>query len=248
MGKLDGKVAVVTGASRGIGNGIARGLAVEGALMVIANRRPEAGEQAVKEFAASGLNVVSIPTDVSVEAQVLALFAAVMERFGRVDVLVNNAGVTDGGPLDELSVETWDKVMAVNLRGPFLCTRSAMRIMKRQRSGRIINIGSISAQRPRTNSGPYATSKFGIWGLTNVTALEGREYGISASCLHPGNVRVKTDEDAGAAAGIAGYEAEPKMEIHEIAQVAVMMATMPPHINLLEAICVPMRQLYLGRG
>jgi NAD(P)-dependent dehydrogenase (short-subunit alcohol dehydrogenase family) len=248
MKKLDGKVAIVTGAARGIGNGIARGLAVEGAQVVIADRRPEAGAQAVKEFSASGLNVVSIPADVSDEAQVTALFAATVERFGRVDILVNNAGVADGGPLDELSVETWDRVMAVNLRGPFLCTRSAMRVMKRQRSGRIINIGSISAQRPRINSGPYSTSKFGIWGLTITTALEGREHGISACCLHPGNVRVETEEDAGAVAGIAGYDAEPKMEIGEIAQVAVLMATLPPHINMLEAICIPVRQAYLGRG
>ena len=248
MSKLEGKVAIVTGGAKGIGSGIVRGLAMEGALVVTADRRPEAGAQAAAELTAAGLNVVSIPTDVSVEVQVTALFASIVERFGHVDILVNNAGVTDGAPLDELSVEKWDRVMAVNLRGPFLCTREAMRVMKRQRSGRIINIGSISAQRPRVNSAAYSTSKFGLWGLTLTTALEGREHGISACCLHPGNTRIPTKEDAGAIAGIAGYDREPKMEIDELAQVAVLMASLPAHINMLEAICLPVGQAYLGRG
>jgi NAD(P)-dependent dehydrogenase (short-subunit alcohol dehydrogenase family) len=221
---------------------------MEGAQVVIANLRPEAGREAEKELLASGLKALSIPTDVSDESQVAALFQITVERFGRVDILVNNAGVTDGAPLDEFPVETWDRVMAVNLRGTFLYTRSAMQVMKRQKSGRIINIGSISAQRPRVNSAAYATSKFGVWGLTLTTALEGREHGISACCLHPGNVRVSEEHESGAAAGIAGYEAEPKMQIAEIAEVAVLMATLPPHINMLEAICLPVKQAYLGRG
>ena len=246
--KLDGKVAIVTGASRGIGSGIARGLAEEGAQVVIANLRPEAGREAEKDLLAAGLKAISIPTDVSDEAQVAALFQATVARFGRVDILVNNAGVTDGGPLDEFPVEKWDRVMAVNLRGTFLCTRSAMQVMKRQKSGRIINIGSISAQRPRANSAAYAASKFGVWGLTITTALEGREHGISACCLHPGNVRVGEEHESGVVSGIAGYEAEPKMQISEIAEVAVLMATLPPHINMLEAICLPVKQAYLGRG
>src|SRR5262249_56187515 len=104
---------------------------------------------------------------------------------------VNNAGAFDGGPLDEISVEAWDRVLRVNLRAPFLCTREAMRIMKRQGGGRIINIGSISAQRVRPNSAPYSASKHGLWGLTQVTALEGRDFGISCGCLHPGNTLVE---------------------------------------------------------
>lgn len=193
--------------------------------------------------------MLPISTDVTDERQVSALFERVMSHFGRLDILVNNAGVTDGGALMDMSLETWDKVIATNLRGPFLCTRSAMRIMKEQGAGRILNIGSISAQRPRFNSAPYATSKFGIWGLTIVTALEGREYGISACCLHPGNVRVEgSPEDAGAVSGIAGYSSEPMMNPEEIAEVATLMASLPPHMNMLEAIVLPVKQAYLGRG
>jgi NAD(P)-dependent dehydrogenase (short-subunit alcohol dehydrogenase family) len=249
MARLDGKVAIVTGGGSGIGKGIARSLVLEGASTVIAARGVERLNLAAQEIMALGGKAVAIPTDVTVETQVNALFDRTMELFHRVDILINNAGSIDGGPLDELPVETWDKVIATNLRGPFLCTRSAMRIMKRQGGGRILNIGSISAQRPRFNSGPYATSKFGIWGLTIVTALEGRDHGISACCLHPGNVDVEmTAEEVGGASGIPAYSSEPKMEVREIAEVAVLMACLPPHVNMLEAIVLPVKQDYLGRG
>jgi NAD(P)-dependent dehydrogenase (short-subunit alcohol dehydrogenase family) len=249
MSKLEGKVAIVTGGGSGIGKGIARGLAAEGAKVVVAGRRMEALHQTVQEISAIGQTAAAIPTDVTDEAQVAVLFAGAVQRFQRVDILVNNAGAVDGGPLDELSVETWDKVIATNLRGPFLCTRAALRLMKPQGGGRIINIGSISAQRPRFNSGPYSTSKFGIWGLTLTTSLEGRAHGISACCLHPGNVRVETvDEEVGLVTGISHYAREPKMEVEEIAEVAVLMASLPPHVNMLEAIVLPVKQAYLARG
>src|SRR5262249_9169585 len=145
--------------------------------------------------------------------------------------------------LDELSVETWDHVLAVNLRGPFLCTREAMRIMKRQGGGRIINIGSISAQRVRPNSAPYSASKHGLWGLTQVTALEGRDYGITCGCLDRGNVLVERRQQSGKV-----EDQEPMMTSQELAETAVLMACLPPHVNLLEAIVLPINQLYVGRG
>jgi len=249
VGKLDGKVAIVTGGGSGIGKAIARSLASEGAKIVIASRNIQKLTRAAEEIGASGVTVIPIPADISVESQVNSLFERVMELFHRVDILVNNAGATDGAPLTDLSIDMWDKVIATNLRGPFLCTRSAMRIMKSQSGGRILNIGSISAQRPRLNSAPYAASKFGLWGLTIVTALEGREYGISACCLHPGNVRVESSaEEMGAICGIPDYGSEPMMNVEEIAEVASLMASLPPHMNMLEAIVLPVKQAYLARG
>jgi NAD(P)-dependent dehydrogenase (short-subunit alcohol dehydrogenase family) len=249
MRRLDNRVAIVTGGGSGIGKAIARSLAAEGAQTVIAGRSEERLIRAANEIAASGSTVVAIPTDVTDEGQVNSLFERTMDLFHRVDILVNNAGATDGGPLTEMSAETWDKVMAVNLRGPFLCTRSAMRIMKAQGSGRILNIGSISAQRPRLNSAPYASSKFGLSGLTIVTALEGREYGVSACCLHPGNVRLESSaEEAAAISGIPDYGSEPMMEAGEIAEVATLMVALPAHMNMLESIVLPAKQAYLGRG
>lgn len=242
MGKLAGKTALVTGAGRGIGRGIARGLAREGASLILAARNEKELAEAADETRALGVKTLVAPTDVTDEHQVEALFAAVQEAFGRLDLLVNNAGAFDGGPLDELSLEAWDKVIAVNLRAPFLCTRAAMRMMKPKGAGRIINIGSISAQRVRPHSAPYSASKHGLWGLTQVTALEGREHGITCCCLHPGNIQVErrlTDRVE---------DAEPMMSVDEIAEVAVLMAVLPPHVEMLEAIVLPSRQLYVGRG
>ena len=239
MGQLTGKIALITGASSGIGKGIAEAFANEGARLVLVARRAELLAQLASTLPTEAL---AVPADVTDEAQVEAVFAQAMQRFGRLDILVNNAGVFDGGPLDELSLATWEKVMAVNLRGPFLCTRAALRIMKPQRGGRIINIGSISAQRVRPNSAPYSTSKFGLAGLTQVTALEGRAYGITCGCIHPGNTEVETLAEA------RQHSREPVMQIAEWAQLAVTMAALPAHVNLLEAIVLPIEQPYLGRG
>lgn len=244
MSRLQGKVALVTGGNRGIGKAIARGLAAEGARLVLTARGGDELRRAADEIrAAADTEVLTLAADVTDERHVQDLFAHAMERYGQLDLLVNNAGAFDGGPLDELSVEAWDKVIAVNLRAPFLCTREAMRIMKRQGGGRIINIGSISAQRVRPNSGPYSASKHGLWGLTQVTALEGREHGITCGCLHPGNVLVERRVSSG-----KREDDEPMMTPEELAETAVLMAALPPHVNLLEAIVLPIGQLYVGRG
>ena len=240
MGGLDGKIVLVTGGSRGIGKGIARGMAREGASVVISARPSQALTETEKELQDGGATALAVPADVADEGQVERLFGAVMERFGRLDVLVNNAGAFDGGPLDELSIEAWNKVLAVNLTGPFLCTRAAFRIMKKQGGGRIINVSSISAQRVRPRSAPYSASKHGVWGLTQVTALEGRDHNIAASCLYPGNTRVERSS--------ATTSAEPNMSVDELAQAAVWMALMPPHVTMLEATVLPIKQAFIGRG
>jgi NAD(P)-dependent dehydrogenase (short-subunit alcohol dehydrogenase family) len=243
MPKLVSKVALITGGNRGIGKGIALGLGLEGAALVLVARGAEELEKTRAELTARCFQVLPIVADVTDETQVRDVFAKTIERFSRLDILVNNAGTFDGGPIDELSLETWDKVMAVNLRGPFLCTREAFRIMKKQGGGRIINIGSISAQRVRPGMAPYSTSKHGIWGLTQVTALEGRDFGITCGCLHPGNVAVERRQVSSKL-----EDAEPMMSVAEIAETAVLMATLPPQVNMLEAIVLPMGQAYLGRG
>ncbi|HET7768865.1 MAG TPA: SDR family oxidoreductase [Chloroflexota bacterium] len=240
MGGLDGKVVLVTGGGRGIGKGIARGMVKEGAKVAITGRSAETLAGAKSEREGLGGEVLAVPADVTDEQQVEKLFQAVMGQYGRLDVLVNNAGAFDGGPLDELSLEAWNKVIATNLTGPFLCTRAAFIIMKKQGGGRIINVSSISAQRVRPRSAPYSASKHGVWGLTQVTALEGRDHNIAASCLYPGNTRV---ERASATTSV-----EPNMSVDELAQAAVWMALMPPHVTMLEATVLPIKQPFIGRG
>ena len=240
MGGLDGKVVLVTGGGRGIGKGIARGMVKEGAKVAISGRSEETLTAAKTELEGLGGEVLAVPTDVTDENQVEKLFQAVIGGFGRLDVLVNNAGAFDGGALDELSLEAWNRVIATNLTGPFLCTRAAFAIMKKQGGGRIINVSSISAQRVRPRSAAYSASKHGVWGLTQVTALEGRDHNIAASCLYPGNTRV---ERASATTSV-----EPNMSVDELAQAAVWMALMPPHVTMLEATVLPIKQAFIGRG
>ena len=243
MGQLDGKIAVITGGGTGIGKAIAHAFSAEGAKSAIASRNNQNLETTAEELRASGATVLAVPTDVKDEAQVVALFDKTMQEFERVDILVNNSAAFDGGPLDEISLEAWQNVMDVNLTGVFLCTREAMKIMKRQGGGRIINIGSVSAQVPRANTGPYTTSKHGLVGLTRSTALEGRPFGISASCLHPGNVSAEWR-----VARNAESDQEAMMTPDDIARVALTMAAMPPYANVLESIVLPVEQLYVGRG
>jgi NAD(P)-dependent dehydrogenase (short-subunit alcohol dehydrogenase family) len=240
MGKLDGKVAIVTGGGTGIGKGIARAFAAEGARIVIASRSKQALDDAAKEI---GGSVLGVPTDLKVEAQVVALFERTLAEMGRLDIVVNNSGVFEGGPLEELSLETWQHVMDVNLTGVFLCSREAMKIMKAQGGGRIINIGSISAQMPRMNSAPYTTTKHGLVGLTKSTALEGRDFGVVASILHPGNVLTELRDNSALA-----QNQEPMMSTDDIAMAALTMAALPLNVNMLESIVLPVEQKYIGRG
>lgn len=243
MGQLDGKIALITGAGTGIGKGIARGFAREGATLVLASRNRETLEETAAEARDLGAGALVIPTDVTDEGQVAALFAEALAAHDRIDILINNSGTFDGGPIENLSLASWQKVMDVNLTGPFLCAREAMRIMKRQGGGRIINIGSISAQMCRPNAAPYNTTKHGLVGLTKSIALEGRDFNVVASVLHPGNVLTERR-----AASSSPSDQEPMMTVDEIAVACVTMAALPLHVNMFEAIVLPTTQKYLGRG
>ncbi len=243
MNALQGQVAVVTGASRGIGKGIAQALAEAGCRLALCARSREPLEKLVAEFQDKPIEAMAAPVDVSQEAQVDAFFEQVMQSFGHVDILVNNAGAFDGGRFDQLTTAAWENVIGACLTGTFLCSRAAFRIMKEQGGGRILNIGSISAQRPREGSAPYAAAKFGVWGLTQAIALDGRAFGITCSCLHPGNVRVERRAGTG-----KPEDEEPMMSIETIARAALAMLACPSDVNFLEAIVLPRDQLYLGRG
>jgi NAD(P)-dependent dehydrogenase (short-subunit alcohol dehydrogenase family) len=249
MGDLDGRVAIVTGGGTGIGKGIALAFAREGASLVIAARNAGRLQDATDEISAIGVDVVAVPTDVTNEAEVKALFEATMSRFGRLDILVNNAGRVDGGRVDELTLEKFQDVMNVNVTGPFLCTREAFRIMKDAGGGRIINIGSIASNRARQSSTPYTTSKHALWGLTQCTALDGREFGISCGQLNPGNTAVERRlESGGRSASGVDMGPEPLVETADMARAAVYMATLPPDVNVLEMSVIPVQQAYIGRG
>lgn len=245
MGKLDGKVAIITGGGTGIGRGIADSFIAEGCTIVISGRRAEVLEKAMGELESGGGTVMTVQSDVSKEADVIDLFEKTVERFGRVDILVNNAGVVQSGLIEDTSFEDWQYIVNINLSGPFLCTREAMKVMKPQGGGRIINVGSISSKVPRHGSVGYASTKHGMTGLTKTTALEGREFGISCGQLNPGNteseIMASTREREGA-------DANPMIPVWTQGEAALYMATLPPEANVLEMTVMPIVQPFVGRG
>jgi len=245
MGQLDGKVAIVTGGGSGIGKGIARAFADEGCNVMIAARNTERLDSTVDELRESPGTVVSCGVDVTDEASVVALFRTTIARFGKLDVLVNNSGVAFGAEVGDITLELWESVTTVNIRGVFLCTREAFRIMKEAGGGRIINIGSISSTSPRANSAAYTTSKHAITGLTRSAALDGRPYGISCGQLNPGNTSVEWRVEVMASGEVP---TEPMIEVPDMARGALFMATLPPEANALEVTVLPVEQAYLGRA
>jgi NAD(P)-dependent dehydrogenase (short-subunit alcohol dehydrogenase family) len=241
MGKLDGKVAIITGGATGVGKGIARTFVNEGATVVIASRNKDALEKTAAELSSNGGTVDVMPTDVTDEAQVISLFTGTLSRHGRVDIAVNNSGVEASAPLDEMTLESFQSVVAVNLTGVFLCCREAMKIMKPQGGGKIINIGSTAAYVPRPNTASYGATKSGVIGLTHVAALEGREHNIAVSCLNPGNVAVeKRAHDR--------FHTEPMMSVDDVGAAALAMAALPDGVNFYSAMVLPLGMPFLGRG
>jgi NAD(P)-dependent dehydrogenase (short-subunit alcohol dehydrogenase family) len=243
MASLSKQVAIVTGASTGIGRSIAIAFAREGAKVVLAARRREKLEQLAKEIEAEGGSALAAPTDITSEEQVLALFRTTVSSYGRLDILVNNAGTAVGKPTDEMTLAEWRSVIDCNLTGAFLCSREAFKLMKPQRSGRILNIGSTSAKVPRPNSAPYTSSKYALEGLTHSLAVDGRQHGIAASVLQPGNV---VTDIWGSAEFI--MKKEGAMSPDDLARIAVLMMSLPPDVNLYQAVVLPLSMPFLGRG
>ena len=181
---LSDKVALVTGGGSGIGKAIAKALLAEGCKVIINGRNEEKLEQAKTEL---GSNVETMVCDVTDEGQVENTFSSIISNYDRYDILINNAGMAAKAKAHEMKYETWKKVINVNLNGAFLCAREAMKIMIKQKSGRIINIGSISGQMGRPENAPYTATKFAVEGLTRAFALDGRDHGVAVSVIHPGN-------------------------------------------------------------
>ena len=247
MKPLQDRVAIVTGASSGFGRAIAEAFAAEGAKTVLVARRRPVLEEVARGIEEKGGRALVVPTDVTKEAEVIALFAKVTQAHGRVDILVNNAGFAIGIPIDEIPLQKWQELMDVNLNAVFLCSREAFKVMKKQGGGRIINMGSISAITPRRNSAAYSTSKFAVEGLTRSLTYDGREYGIVASVIQPG--AAATGFTKGRLPGPGKTPDDYLMSSDDVARVAVLMCTLPPEVNLFEATILPNRQpSFLGRG
>ena len=254
------KVAVVTGAGSGVGQAAAVTLYRNGFAVVLAGRREAALQDTAAQMSAArsgppgdAPGPLAVPTDVTSQDSVRALFAAAMDAYGRVDVLFNNAGIgAPGVPLEELELEAWQRVVDTNLTGSFLCTQEAVRIMKAQhpRGGRIINNGSISAHVPRPNSTPYTATKHAITGLTKSTSLDGRAFDIACGQIDIGNAG--TPMTARMAEGVAQpsgtTRVEPTMDVQHVADAVLYMANLPLDTNVPFLTVMANTMPYIGRG
>ncbi|EZP74567.1 Short-chain dehydrogenase/reductase SDR [Sphingomonas paucimobilis] len=242
------RTAVVTGAGRGIGLAVAQRLLEEGWNVALAARRIDA-----ETAGHTGGNVLPVVCDVTSAQDVDRLFAEVTGRWGRVDLLFNNAGMgTPLAPPDEIPVDNWEQVIATNLMGAILCARAAFGVMRRQdpAGGRIINNGSVAASVPRPGSGPYTVSKHGITGLTKSLALDGRPFGIACGQIDIGNVR--TDMTAAVAVGLpqadGSLRPEPMFDLPHVVDAVSYMANLPLSVNVPFVTVMATNMPLMGRG
>jgi NAD(P)-dependent dehydrogenase (short-subunit alcohol dehydrogenase family) len=246
-------VAIVTGAGSGIGRAVALELFANGYSIALAGRRIEALEETATLAGVDAGRGIAVPTDVRDPESVRALFDRTKERFGRLDLLFNNAGISGPGvPLEELSLERWRAVVDTNLSGAFYCTQQAFRLMKAQdpRGGRIINNGSISAHAPRPRSAPYTSTKHAITGLTKSTALDGRAYDIACGQIDIGNA--STEMVARMSTGVPQANGEvaiePVMDVRHVARAVAYMASLPLDANVQFMTVMATKMPYIGRG
>ena len=247
------KFAIVTGAGSGIGRSVSLALLKVGYSVALAGRRKEALEETASLAGADGKRALAVPTDVTKPGSIRALFAAARDKFGRLDLLFNNAGTgTPATSVEELTLEQWQRVVDTNLTGPFICTQEAMKIMKGQKpmGGRIINNGSISAHVPRPGSAPYTSTKHGITGLTRSTSLDGRKYDIACGQIDIGNaVTPMTERMTGGVPQPNGTMlAEPRMDVEHVGQAVVYMDSLPLDANVQFITVMATKMPFIGRG
>ena len=247
------KVALITGAGSGIGKHAALALLGEGYSLVLAGRRLARLEETLVAAEADGARALAVETDVGDPQSVAALFGAVKERFGRLDLLFNNAG--SGAPgvgLEELTPEQWQSVVNANLSGAFYCTQEAFRLMKSQQpmGGRIINNGSVSATTPRPNSAPYTATKHAITGLTKCTSLDGRKYDIACGQIDIGNAATEMTQRMSQGVPQANGEIanEPVMDVDNVSRAVVYMASLPLDANVQFLTVMATKMPLVGRG
>ncbi len=224
MKRLAGKTAIVTGGSSGIGKAIALRFADEGARVVIAARRHALCEQVCGQIRDRGGDARAVPTDITDETQVEKLFAETVKQLGRLDILVNNAGIGGGGRVADTETQDFDRVIATNLRGTFLCARAGFRQMMNNGGGVIINLSSVAGVDAWAGTGTYSASKYGIMGLTKALADEGRPYQIKASAVCPGSVA-----DSLVDASPEEILRSERISPFDIAETCIYLATLGPH-------------------
>lgn len=189
MQELKGKVAIVTGGGRGLGEAICRMLSEAGAIAIIADIREELAQKVAMEIQADGGKTQALQLDVCNAAQVESAMAEIISQYGQLDILINNAGVDVTLPVDELSVQDWERIIAVNLNGPFVMSKFVLPYMKQQGQGHIVNIASTAAKRAWANASAYHASKWGLLGFSHALHVEARPHNVKVTAVVAGGMR-----------------------------------------------------------
>ncbi|WP_158940596.1 SDR family oxidoreductase [Burkholderia sp. S171] len=250
---MEGKIALITGAGSGIGRGVALGLLTEGYTVVLAGRNERALTETAIMAGAHAANAHALPCDVADPDSVNRLFTQLEEKFGRLDLLFNNAGTfTPQNSLEDISYEQWTQAVNVNLTGAFLCTQGAFRLMKKQQpqGGRIINNGSISAHAPRPKAAPYTATKHAITGLTKASSLDGRPYNIACGQIDIGNVVTDMSElmAKGTLQADGSIKVEPRMSMDNVVKAILYMDSLSLDANVLFMTVMASHMPFVGRG
>jgi NADP-dependent 3-hydroxy acid dehydrogenase YdfG len=246
-------IAVVTGGGSGLGRSIAQALLAAGWRVAVAGRREDLLRQTITPGEWPAEHGLAVPTDVTVPESVAALFATVGERWQRIDLLVNNAGVFGpAGAVDELTFDQWQQIVDTNLTGSFLCAHHAVLMMKAQdpRGGRIINNGSISAHSPRPGSVGYTATKHAITGLTKSISLDGRDYDIACGQIDIGNAATELTRaiSHGARQADGSVRPEPTFDPRHVADAVLYMAALPLDANVQFMTVMATTMPFIGRG
>ena len=248
----DVKVAIITGAGTGIGKSAALALLADGYKVGLVGRRKELLEKTAADSGAAADTLV-LAADICQPEAVKALFAQVHQRWGRLDLLFNNAGMgAPAVPMEDLSFEQWKAVVDVNLTAMFLCSQEAIKIMKAQdpRGGRIINNGSISAHAPRPNSAPYTATKHAVTGLTKCISLDCRKYDIACGQIDIGNAATEMTERMknGVPQANGTMAVEPRMDVAHVGSAIRYMASLPLDANVQFMTIMSTKMPFVGRG
>jgi NAD(P)-dependent dehydrogenase (short-subunit alcohol dehydrogenase family) len=237
MEKIEGKVILVTGGARGLGAAICQNLCEAGATVIPADIRADLLEETARKIQADGLHVKPLQLDVCDEHQVQRSIQQIVDEFGRFDVLVNNAGTDKTISVEELEISDWDRVMAVNLRGPFVTSKYAFPVMRQQGSGAIVNIVSTAAKRAWANAAAYHASKWGLLGLSHALHVEARQHNIKVTAIVAGGMRTPFLLDR-----FPDIDLNNLQDPASVAQTVRFVLTQPAETVIPEVMVLPMRE------
>ena len=246
MENIKGKVVVITGASSGLGEAAARMLSAQGATVVLGARRIERLQKLVEELTAKGGNALALETDVTDHNQVKSLVDAAVQKYGRVDVMINNAGLMPHSPLERLKIDDWDRMIDVNIKGVLYGIAAALPYMKRQKAGQIINVSSVAGHKVTPNGAVYCATKHAVRVISEGLRQEVKPYNIRTTIISPGAVATELPNsitEADVSAGVQKFYADFAIPADSFARAVVFAMSQPDDVDINEILFRPTSQV-----